>query len=361
MPRINTIKEKIYKIVHTPKSEIKRQKNIFYNKQQTKKENMPKLVLALTPEYGNLGDQIITVAEKLWLKTFFPDYPVVEFTQDELINDHNLSAFKARVKESDIILFQGGGNLNDMYLKAEDIRRKILSQLPNNQVILFQQSISFGDSEQSIAIKEKTSEIYNKHKKITVCTRDNKSFELAKEMFPNKEILLYPDMAIFLISKIKTSTRKNGRIALCFRDDREKLYPDEVLEKAITPIKEKHACDRIDTHVHHRVSKNSRHDEVYRLIELFSSFDIVITDRFHGVIYSVIANTPCVALKSADHKIEAGMKWFENCNSIQYANSADEIATKVELLEKCQDYDMPNFDSSFSAMADKIREIINLK
>ncbi len=357
---IAVIKEKLYKLIHAPISAIKRRKKISYAQKQTRKETKPKLILALTPEYGNMGDQIITVAEKMWFKTFFPEYSVVEFTQDELINDQHLSAFKASIKESDVIFFQGGGNLNDMYLQAENIRRKILLGLPNNRIVLFQQSISFGSSEQSIAIKEKTSEIYNKHQKLTICTREKKSFDFAKEMFPNKDTLLYPDMAVFLINKIKNQNRRNGHIALCFRDDREKLYSEETLKKAVAPLKNKYICDKIDTHVHHVVSRDNRYNEVIKLIELFSSFDIVITDRFHGIIYSFIANTPCVALKSADHKIESGIKWFEGCNMVRYANSAEKIVEEVNALKSCLNYEFPDFNNTFSAMADKIREITNL-
>lgn len=348
------LKELIYRLIHMPRSAIERKNNIKKVLARTSSETKPKLVLVLTPEYGNMGDQIIAVAEKMWLNEFFSDFEVVEYTQTQLVSDKKLALFKAGIKQSDIIFLQGGGNLNDMYLVAENIRRKIITMFPENNIVLFPQSISFGSSEQSLAIKKETAEIYGKHRKLVICTRENVSLETAEDMFPNNKILLFPDIAAFLIGKFSFDKKKSGKIALCFRDDKEKLYTDAELEKAVAELKKDFECVKIDTHVGHSVAKDERQGEVEAMLSRFAGFDLVITDRFHGVIYSAIAHTPCVALKSLDHKILAGMNWFEKFNKIKFADCADDIDPLARRLLSAEDCETLDFAQNFREMADFI-------
>lgn len=354
------LKELIYRLIHMPRSAAERKINIKNARARTRSEVKPKLIPALTPEYGNMGDQIIAVAEKMWLNEFFPDFEIVEYTQTQLVNDKNLALFEAGVKQSDIIFLQGGGNLNDMYLVAENIRRKIITMFPENSIVLFPQSVSFGSSEQSLAIKKETAEIYGKHRKLVICTRESVSLETAQEMFPNNKILLYPDIATFLIGKFSFDKKKSGKIALCFRDDKEKLYSDEELEKAVAELKKDFECVKIDTHVGHPVTKDERQDEVEAMLNRFAEFDLVITDRFHGVIYSAIADTPCVALKSLDHKILAGISWFDKNSKIEFAAAAEDIDPLARKLLSLEGGRTPDFAHEFREMADLIGKQIKI-
>lgn len=274
----------------------------------------------------------------------------MEYTQTELEDDRNLSLFKSGVKDSDIIFFQGGGNLNDMYLKAEIIRRKIISEFPMNKIVIFPQSISFGNSTESTEIKNHTSKIYGSHRNLTICTRDQTSYAIAKQIFPQNKVLLFPDMAIFLIGSFNKNHNKTDKIALCFRDDREKLYSDNELDKAISSLKHDYLCEKIDTHVGHAVLKANRESEIAKMIENFSSYKLVITDRFHGVIYSAIAGTPCIALKSTDHKIVDGIKWLEDFKNIEYAALSDVPTVAKKLLSQTHT-DEISFNTHFSKMA----------
>lgn len=42
-----------------------------------------------------------------------------------------------------------------------------------------------------------------------------------------------------------------------------------------------------------------------------SHYKVVITDRYHGTIFSLIANTPVIIIKSTDHKVTTGADWFK--------------------------------------------------
>ena len=42
------------------------------------------------------------------------------------------------------------------------------------------------------------------------------------------------------------------------------------------------------------------------LIREFSTYKCVVTDRYHGMIFSLISNTPTIVIKTADHKVASG-------------------------------------------------------
>lgn len=346
-------KQVIYKIIHFILNFFCTQKKIIVTKKMYSQKSAPKIIIALTPEYGNMGDQLIAYAEINWLKKYFSDYEIVEYTQTELEVDKKLSVFKAAINDNDIIFFQGGGNLNDMYLKAEGIRRKIISDFPNNKIVIFPQSISFGCSPESIQIKNQTSKIYSSHKNLTICARDTTSYDIAKQIFPKNKVMLFPDMAISLIGSFNINKNRENKIALCFRDDREKLYSDRELECAVSSLKDNYVCEKIDTHVGHIVTKSERDTEITKMIKLFSSYRLVITDRFHGIIYSAIAGTPCIALKSTDHKIIDGIKWLESYKNIRYSEPFEIPSVAESLLYNETDENF-NPDEYFLQMSKKI-------
>ena len=45
-------------------------------------------------------------------------------------------------------------------------------------------------------------------------------------------------------------------------------------------------------------------------IERYSHYKVIITDRYHGTIFSLVAGTPVVVLKTTDHKVVTGVDWF---------------------------------------------------
>lgn len=363
------IKEALYKVIQIPakiKLALENKIQIQRNLKIKEKEIKPKIILAITPIHGNMGDQFIAVAEQFWLNDFFPDYKVVEFSQQELEEDSKLKLFKSVVKPNDIIFFHGGGNINDIYFKAEAIRRKIIESYPENTIISFQQSIHFGNSDSSQKIKLKTSEIYNEHKNLYILTREETSFNIAKGMFLPDRVFLYPDMATYMLTKdINSSGEKKPQkiksVALCFRNDQEKFYSNDELQETVSFLIDNYECEYIDTHIVHRVYKNERYREVKDLIDKFSKYDLIITDRFHGAIFSVFAGTPCIALKSTDHKIESGVKWFNQYNMVKYADSTDQIPKIIQDFENCPKFDHIVFDKYFIDMYETIKDIAGLK
>ena len=84
------------------------------------------------------------------------------------------------------------------------------------------------------------------------------------------------------------------------------------------------------------------------MIEKFSTYRVVITDRYHGTIFSAIASTPVIVINSADHKLSSGVKWFPQevfNDAVQYAENLDaayEMAQKI-LVQEGRTYKNPPY------------------
>lgn len=355
---IISVKTAAYKIINLPKrflAFIKRNLLIICNSISKKIRTKPHILLVGTPEYGNLGDQIIAVAELKWLRKYYSDYEIKEFTHETLMKDKNCRMLLSQIGKNDIIFLQGGGNLNDLYLNCEGIRRRVISACPENKIVLFQQSIFFSDTEKGKSVKEKTCSVYNKHKDFTVIARENRSFETAKEIFEPLRVLKYPDMATYLFGKLipERITDYNG-IITCLRDDDEKFYSDDEFTKMLTVLEKRDVLSKADTNIKKHISPENRIREIQRLINKISAHKVMLTDRFHGVIFSILAGTPCVVLRSSDHKITEGVKWFKNVEGVFYAESIDEVPMLVEKAMSAGRINTPDFTHYFDDLYNEL-------
>jgi pyruvyl transferase EpsO len=94
------------------------------------------------------------------------------------------------------IFLQGGGNFGDLYENHQNLRKEIIKNYPNNQIIILPQTVFYNDES-----KMKTdAELFAKHKNLTICARDKKSEQILKDNFHN-EVILVPDMAFCIPQK----------------------------------------------------------------------------------------------------------------------------------------------------------------
>jgi exopolysaccharide biosynthesis predicted pyruvyltransferase EpsI len=87
------------------------------------------------------------------------------------------------------------------------------------------------------------------------------------------------------------------------------------------------------------------------LLGTFAKYKLVITDRYHGTIFSLIANTPVIVIASTDHKLSSGVKWFPESfrNYVFYADNLD-IAYEqaIEILNNNYEYRLhPYFEQDY--------------
>lgn len=348
------LKTAVYKILNLPTrflNFIKRNVLILINKNKKKSRIKPQIFLIGTPNHGNLGDQLIAVAELQWLKDYYPNYEIREFTHETLMKDKNCRMLLSHINKNDLILFHGGGNLNVLYQNCERIRRIIIQKCPENRIVLLQQSIFYEDNEKGRAVKNETQRIYNQHNDFSVIARENGSYEIAKEMFHNLKVYKYPDMATYLFGRFlpTTETQPDG-VIFCIRKDDEKFYRNEEMQQLKEIIAQTNEITLSDTHIGSAVLPEKRYEVAQKLVDEVSIHKVTITDRFHGVVFSILAGTPCVVLRSSDHKIIEGVKWFRDVEGVFYAESIDDVPMLVEKAKTVGRIVPPDFTHYFDAL-----------
>ena len=172
-----------------------------------------------TPEYSNIGDAAINLGERAWLCRFYPDRAIVELSTYDFASYYPEVA--RMVGQDDIIFLQGGGNMGSRYLNEENVRRRVISDFPENRIVIMPQTVYYEDAGEL----EKSMRIYAAHRKLTVLARGSESLSFIKKWLPKAKSACAFDMALNI--RADYSMERKG-ILLCIRglDDESGLTRD---------------------------------------------------------------------------------------------------------------------------------------
>ena len=284
------------------------------------------------PAHNNLGDLAHGVCIRRWLKKNYADRRVVEIETNALVNTRfsALKHLKKVFSDGDVIVFQSGYTTTDLGGHADEMHCAIIKRFPQAKILMMPQTIFFQNEER----KKNTSFVYNSAENMLFLARDRVSFGMAEEMFPDLPIRLYPDIVTTLIGRYKYENERNG-ILFCCRDDSEKYYSDEDIAELMKRCGRFAKVDKTDTTKkvsHSEIVKNA---EAYIMseIERYSTYKLLITDRYHGTIFSLVAGTPVIIIKSTDHKVVTGAEWFRGVYD-DYVYLADSLEDAFEIAER---------------------------
>jgi len=290
--------------------------------------NKNKIYLFGTPIHGNIGDQAILVAEEEFLRDNFPNYRVICIESSIIVRFNKI--IKKLVGES-TILIHGGGFLGSLWLNEEEMFRKTLTKYPNNNIIVFPQTVYFSDDIEGKSQLKISQKIYSNHKHLYICCREEYSYLFMKKEFPKCNILLIPDMVLYLEHFKYNIEREN--ILFCIRSDKEKLNHnfDELLGYF---IKNSYKVDYTDTVINKNILSFNKRKILNEKISQFSKYKLIVTDRLHGMILSLIANTPCIVFENKSYKIKGVYKWISKLKQIKLADSKVSENVIEELINK---------------------------
>lgn len=272
-----------------------------------------KIFLVGTAEHSNIGDAAIVAGEYEFLKKYYPDYKIVEISTYKFEEEYPL--MQSVITNDDMIFIHGGGNLGTLYSNEENVRRTVINDYPNNKIVILPQTIYFSDDESGKKELLISSKIYNRHKHLTIFTRGLESLTFAKRHFSRACCVNMLDSAHMLHADY--GYERNG-VLLCIRDITDEsgltenqydtvfklvkgVYPDVETSKNIY-------CDDIPKEIRRRVVDNE--------LRLFSRHKVIVTDRLHGLIFSVITRTPCVLLSAYNQKIAEFAENFADSNAV---------------------------------------------
>lgn len=306
------------------------------------KKIKPMIILVMTPEHGNVGDQAIVLGTYQFLKDIGLDGKVLEIPAS--LFDRKIVKFKKIIGDK-MIAVHGGGYLGTLWPREEKRIRNIIKSFPGNKIVVFPQTIFFEDTEFGRKEKKITQKIYDNHVNLTLCLRERESYELAKVIFNNIKILLIPDMVPYLSAIPKQCDKKGA--ALCMRSDKERVLKkqDKIkLENMLLKYFPKEDITYMDTIVEHDIAIKDREKEVGEKIAEIAGKKIIITDRLHGMVFSALALTPCIALGNCNYKIKGVYRWISNNKYITFVENIEDVAGKLEELLDLKDIVYENKD-----------------
>ena len=301
--------------------------------EEVKKAGKKRVWLFMAADYSNLGDQAITKATLHYFKKYF-NLSLIEVPKT--IQNEILIDIKELVNPNDLVFISGGGFLGSIWFECEKAVRDIVEAFPNNQIVILPQSI-YWDPEAEEE-KTKSARLYQQHGKIIFCARDKVSYREMKKTYPFARIKLLPDMVLSSDFSLfgQMSIEREGTL-LVIRQDKESAMTEEDREnirkwarKNYPPVKE------IENHAesYRDILSWERDEELANLFMLYANAKLVVTDRLHGMIFSALAGTPCVAIDSATHKVKNTFKWIKNVKNIAVAKNASQVPKKAKKVLK---------------------------
>jgi len=282
-------------------------------------------VLLNTPLHGNIGDHAIALSESRYLSSI--GIRTIDFPWG---NDY-LDLLGRVTPANKLILITGGGYLGDLWPWEELTVERIIKAFPEHKIIILPQTVVF-ERERTDSLFAQSKRIYSSHPNLTVFCREQYSIEFMKEQMPSVQIGLAPDM-VMILDEVESLPRDG--VLVCLRHDKEKTLPDSD-EQLLTRILKDYfsGIHVIDTVVGGNIHFHQRERFVKSKLNEFSSSELVITDRLHGMIFAAITETPCIVLNSRSHKIRGCYEWLENLDYIQFAESVNSVPELIERLRK---------------------------
>ena len=325
--------------------------NIKYALSVIKPFSKKKIYVINTPLHTNIGDSAIAYAQNIFLqKNIGDDYKIVEVTSGEWARFRKVLG--CIVRKKDIIMQHGGGNMGITWFNEEIERRRIIEQFPNNKMIIFPQTIYYGDSEEGKKEFENSKKIYNNHKDLHLIAREKVSYEIMKEAYQNCDVILTPDIVLSM-DKLNNPYKREG-ITFCFRRDAEKVLTPEDEKYIINECKK--ISDKVfytDMISERAVTKENRVDIIMEKFKDFQKSELVITDRLHGMVFCAISGTPCIVFGNYNQKVKGTYEWIKDLPYVKYVDNVSDVKVCLDELMKIKDsnFDNTKFISKYNSIS----------
>ena len=318
---------------------------IYCKDNKYKKIDKQRVWIFLGADYGNLGDVAITLFQERFLREWYPEAKIVTVPISETISA--IPNIKRVIGKRDVVTLIGGGNISDLYEDIEFLRQLVIRSFPKNKIISFPQSVYLTPTAGGIAEKQRINKTYRAHKDFIILMRDKLSFQRMKQIIPDGDVRLAPDIVMLADERIET-LRKN-QVLICLRKDNEKKETDSIkISSIINELKRKEINLLVcDTQIEDdKVKLEGGEYHLNKLLDQFRSSSLVITNRLHGMIFAFITGTPAIVLDNSTGKVSSTFDWLKDCGFIHFADSD----FKLEHL---------SYTDNFEKVSSRIKEIFD--
>lgn len=358
----------MFKVKQKLQTYFYRKKRIKYFKKRTKKitydNKSSNIFLIGTSDRSNIGDHAIAESEMDFLKKYFAKYNTIEITGDHYRFDfENLQKI---IKKTDIIFITGGGFLGDLWMDEEMMVRQIIQNNQENLIIAFPQTIFFADDISDQSQFETSKLIYNANENFYIFTRDRKSYDLSKKMIGESRTGLYPDMALFLDKFENVRKHLKKQALVCFRKDKEAILSSEEKNFVIQHLKQEGFNIEYGTTL--AKGKNSgdftidlRTSKIFDKLNEFGKYELVVTDRLHGMILSLLSGSKCIAFDNSSGKVlGVSSLWLKKVSNVKVLAGIEGFESSFRELIQNENVEYPYkyLDNEKKALLNRINDEI---
>ena len=128
--------------------------------------------------------------------------------------------------------------------------------------------------------------------------------------------------------KPPTEKKTCQKILLCLREDKESILSEKEKRDLVQSLP--YDCRRYDTTLKKPIYKRERTLE--NTLKMFNKYDLVITDRYHGLIFSVLCKKPCIVIPTVDHKLTSAINWFKDIPTVSLIKDLNDIPKEIKKI-----------------------------
>lgn len=280
-------------------------------------------VLIGSADYGNIGDIAISEAQLAFLREHFAG-TVIDVIGMRFLEYRR--ALEKHLTERDILCFQGGGNMSDLYPWFEYERCEALETFPNIRSIIMPQTLHYHDWDSPLL--RYSQKVYARCTDLHIFARERRSEELMKRTYTHADVELVPDIVFTLDPTpfIEGNPVRNG-ITIILRSDRERNLDDHErarIEEIVRGrrMRVSHTDTASDAN---QLTADDRRRILGGMLTTFASSEAIVTDRLHGMVFAAITETPCVVFSNNNHKIQGVHAWIKDLPYIRFVKDVDEL------------------------------------
>lgn len=277
------------------------------------------------PLHSNLGDQAQSICIREWLGYHFPNAVILAVPTRTFLRARFLF-FRwiwNTIQPNDYIVFQSGYTMTDFH-PDEKLRRLVLGKYRQNPTLIFPQTILF----QSEKFKNRSAEILRQCPKLLLLARDKVSLKEAESLCPGRAAY-WPDMVSSWIGRYSFSGEHKG-ILFCVRQDGESLLSADNRENIFQLLETFAPVELCGTEADSQLQNPKA--EIQSLIFRFSRAKLIVTDRYHGMLFALAAGVPVIALPVNGHKVFSGAQELATL----YPGYVQTAANEKQLQEQVQ-------------------------
>lgn len=306
-------------------------KQNYFLQKRFKKFNGGKkrILLLLTPEYGNIGDNLIAMGEYHFFQERFADYQIDEVSMN-MVNLWSGPVLKKYKRNYENIVISGGGFLGTLWPKFEKISQVAIKALKDKNIIIFPQTIFY---EKESKLLWEVLKLYRDCNKLSIYIRDKSYFWLREKIkeFENVHVFNVPDIAMYL--NYSDIAKERSGVILCLRKDKERII-DNSIQITIDSLSKKYKINISDTVLNCNVKLEDREKVCLKKINEFQTSSLVITDRLHGMLLCLITGTPCIAFNNISNKVKGVYElWLKDVDYIRLIEAVNELSeTLVDIM-----------------------------